>query len=291
MPPLRELARLLRMTPGKLLKHLEKLISVGLLERNGDAVRPQNWDHLQKAKSSTRRVRKHRAGKRGTPAPGPAGRFDEAPQARSNGRDETATEAFHEGRGSVSPNVSEPPNETPSETPAMRFAERFNGDNETPSLSREKKRDSFIASAINDAAASTGPPDRAAFASSKHELWADGPRLLTELGVPESKARGLIGGWMKDASDDAAGVLGAIRRARDAKPIDPIPWIIRALPTARERSSRAPDRSVHAAARQLEERAAAGVTSLGDAPKPLLPPVPGGAPDAAPSRLVPSRRS
>jgi hypothetical protein len=76
---------------------------------------------------------------------------------------------------------------------------------------------------------------------------------------------------MRDADDDATGVLGAIQRARDAKPIDPIPWIIRALAGAQERKSHATNRSVHAAARRLEETSTRISPLSASAPNPSCP--------------------
>jgi hypothetical protein len=75
------------------------------------------------------------------------------------------------------------------------------------------------------------------YRDARHELWAEGPIMLAELGVPESQRRSNIGKWMRDTGDDAKGVLDAIARARDHRPAgDPIPWIIRAL-TRRAKAS------------------------------------------------------
>jgi hypothetical protein len=84
----------------------------------------------------------------------------------------------------------------------------------------EKKEAEAIAS---DAAA---PP---VYTDSKHELWGEGIAILGALGVPDRKARPIIGRWLRDAKDDAQAVLGAIQRARDNRVIDPVPWITRAI--------------------------------------------------------------
>lgn len=68
---------------------------------------------------------------------------------------------------------------------------------------------------------------RPVYTDSRHELWGEGIPILESLGVKQS--RPIIGRWLKDTKDDAQRVLGAIQRARDARVIDPIPWITRAL--------------------------------------------------------------
>jgi uncharacterized protein YdaU (DUF1376 family) len=82
----------------------------------------------------------------------------------------------------------------------------------------------------SDAGASLKPAEPI-FTDSKHELWGEGPAILATLGVPERGARGNIGRWMKAAKDDAGAVLSAIKRARDQRVQDPIPWITRAIST------------------------------------------------------------
>lgn len=67
------------------------------------------------------------------------------------------------------------------------------------------------------------------YTDSRHELWGEGVAILTALGVKDRPARSNIGRWLKDTRDDAAAVLGAIQRARDARVADPIPWITRAI--------------------------------------------------------------
>lgn len=67
------------------------------------------------------------------------------------------------------------------------------------------------------------------YTDSKHELWGEGVPILRQLGVKDREARSNIGRWLRDASDDAVAVLGAIQRARDHRVIDPVPWITRAI--------------------------------------------------------------
>ena len=72
-------------------------------------------------------------------------------------------------------------------------------------------------------------PTTPIYSDSKHELWGEGIPILESLGV--KNPRPIIGRWLKDAKDDAQLVLGAIQRARDARVIDAVPWITRAIQT------------------------------------------------------------
>jgi len=65
----------------------------------------------------------------------------------------------------------------------------------------------------------------AAAAAARQQLWSEGLPALVAMGVSEKQARPIIGRWLKDAADDALRVLGAIQRAREHAPMDPIPWI------------------------------------------------------------------
>lgn len=73
------------------------------------------------------------------------------------------------------------------------------------------------------------PKPDTVFTDSKHELWSEGPPILASLGVRDKQARGMIGRWMRDARDDALTVLSAIKRARENRVQDPVPWITRAI--------------------------------------------------------------
>ena len=81
-----------------------------------------------------------------------------------------------------------------------------------------------------EANASDAVPSSPKYIDAKHELWGEGKRLLGELDIPQSRCGALIGGWCKETGDNYAGVLDAIARAREAKPLNPIPWIVQALP-------------------------------------------------------------
>lgn len=59
----------------------------------------------------------------------------------------------------------------------------------------------------------------------QQRLWSEGLAALLSMGVAEKKARPVMGLWLRDSGDDAARVLGAIQRAREHAPMDPIPWI------------------------------------------------------------------
>ena len=75
-----------------------------------------------------------------------------------------------------------------------------------------------------DAEASKKPPDV------RLELWTEGLSLIQGVtGKTEQQSRALLGRFVKTANDDCAVVLAALRRAADIRPIDPIPWITRAV--------------------------------------------------------------
>jgi len=67
------------------------------------------------------------------------------------------------------------------------------------------------------------------YTDSVHELWGEGVPILASLGCKDREARSNIGRWLKDVKNDAQQVLGAIQRARDARVIEPIAWITRAI--------------------------------------------------------------
>jgi uncharacterized protein YdaU (DUF1376 family) len=84
------------------------------------------------------------------------------------------------------------------------------------------------------------PPEKSpqpVYSDARHELWGEGKRMLAELGIPNSRAGPLIGQWVKEAGDDCPSVLDAIRRAREHKAVDPIAWIVRALPNRKSNES------------------------------------------------------
>lgn len=69
-----------------------------------------------------------------------------------------------------------------------------------------------------------GPPDY------RTELFREGLASLSrQTGKPESRLRGLVGGWLKDAKDDARLVLTKIRQAEADRILDPVPWVREAL--------------------------------------------------------------
>lgn len=95
------------------------------------------------------------------------------------------------------------------------------------SSSESEKKKVTIASAMDADLASPAP----VYADAKHELWGEGPPLLESLGIASSRIRPMIGRWCRDARDDCAVVLGAIRRARDGRVQEPVSWITRAIAT------------------------------------------------------------
>lgn len=81
-------------------------------------------------------------------------------------------------------------------------------------------------------------PAQPVYSDASHELWGEALIILEGLGVQKSRIRPMIGKWCRDAGDDHAGVLEAIRRARDGRVQDPVSWITRAIPTSRGRHGR-----------------------------------------------------
>lgn len=60
-------------------------------------------------------------------------------------------------------------------------------------------------------------------------LFDEGVSTLEAFGVKSSRVRAIIGRWLKDAGDDDVKVLAAIRRAREHRIVDPVPWITATL--------------------------------------------------------------
>src|SRR5690606_18097560 len=89
-------------------------------------------------------------------------------------------------------------------------------------------------------------------------LWIDGKETLVSLGVAERQAGSMIGKWLRDTGDDAAGVLAAIQRARDHGTGDPIPFVTRILkPSSTNRTvtrTTSPKHALAAAFDDLEQR-------------------------------------
>jgi hypothetical protein len=57
-------------------------------------------------------------------------------------------------------------------------------------------------------------------------LWRDGlPIVQTLTGMPQSKARSLLGSLLKSTNDDCARVYRVLREAHDLRPVAPVAWI------------------------------------------------------------------
>jgi hypothetical protein len=110
-----------------------------------------------------------------------------------------------------------------------------------------------------NASGAADDPPKPVYSDARHELWGEGKRMLGELGIPVSKAGPLMGQWLKESGDDCPGVLDAIRRAREHKAVDPIAWIVRALPSSRKKNEPSSKGSISDAGlrliRELDERA------------------------------------
>jgi len=69
-----------------------------------------------------------------------------------------------------------------------------------------------------------------AIEDARTRLWREGTSALVSLGLKESRARSVIGGWMRDTGDDALGVLTAIQFARDRLPVgDVVAYVTKSL--------------------------------------------------------------
>jgi hypothetical protein len=95
---------------------------------------------------------------------------------------------------------------------------------ETETETETEKKDSEA-----NASGADAPAAAPVYLDSVHELWGEGIPILESLGV--KKPRPIVGRWLRDAKNDAQKVLGAIQRARDARVVDPVPWITRSIST------------------------------------------------------------
>ena len=105
-------------------------------------------------------------------------------------------------------------------------------------------------------------------ANARHQLWAEGVPILVSLGEREARSRQMVGLWLKQTSDDAARVLGAIQRARDHRVHGPVAWITRALNNGddngkRNHKDRTDSRPGHATTREASFITALGKGALG----------------------------
>jgi len=133
------------------------------------------------------------------------------------------------------------------------------------------------------------------YTDSRHELWGEGVPILISLGLPEVRARSMIGSWLKQTRDDAQLVLGAIQRARDQHVVEPIAWITRAIPRKQESNhARRQDKptNMESAARiaaHIEAGGSLDPTTWIDVPRPEGPPVRSGAGNGVAQLLPPKR--
>ena len=95
--------------------------------------------------------------------------------------------------------------------------------------SRKKSKQSFSNASAELNQPQPQPPSEPngsdAVASARDLVWSDGKKILVKLGLSDASAGSNIGRFLKDTGDDHAGVLDAIRRARDAGTRDPIAFV------------------------------------------------------------------
>jgi hypothetical protein len=104
------------------------------------------------------------------------------------------------------------------------------------------------------------------YTDARHQLWAEGVPILVSLGEKEARSRQMVGLWLKQTSDDATRVLGAIQRARDQRVHGPVAWITRALNNGSgnaDRNNRTDSRPGHATSREASFLSALGKGALG----------------------------
>ena len=64
------------------------------------------------------------------------------------------------------------------------------------------------------------------------QLWSEGLALVGRLtGKPANPSRALLGRLLKPMADDCAGLLAILHDASEARPIDPVPWLVAAVQT------------------------------------------------------------
>jgi hypothetical protein len=130
LPPIADLAFNIRLTEKDAAKAVEQLIAAGLLDRDGEVLRPHNWDGRQpQSDTSTARVQRHRKQLEGAKAVSGNGTkpFHETEsEANRNGRNpsqETAGNVAGNGLDSESDSDQEKDTESSSSSAAVHAAE------------------------------------------------------------------------------------------------------------------------------------------------------------------------
>lgn len=129
---------------------------------------------------------------------------------------------------------------------------QYKSDVSNERVKRHRKRPCNVTVTPPDTDTDSEPNGSDASASGREALWGNGVTALIALGVSETRAKPMIGRWLKDAGDDFERVMRAISRARSEAPIDPIAWITAALKAEGGKSGKTG--SVIAAADRLVER-------------------------------------
>ena len=96
-------------------------------------------------------------------------------------------------------------------------------------LQEERKKESTL----RDACASQTPKD------ARQQLWQDGLPIVQRLtGKPRSGAASLLGKMLRALKDDCAACYQILIDAEDARPVDPIPWLMAAAEDRKRRRSK-----------------------------------------------------
>jgi len=181
-------------------------------------------------------------------------KIDHPTKSKLPGPDETIT--------TVSPSSPESLTNNSRETRESLAPDLGPGPGPGPGEEKNQEYDSSLRSESAPAAPSVGELELSAPAhvDAKHAVWTEGVLTLEQLSVPEPKARKMIGKWLRDTRNDAHGILDAIRLARDARTLDPIPYVTTCLKTEKsDGKSFEGGGSVAEAADELARRTAAGL--------------------------------
>jgi hypothetical protein len=208
LPKLADAAFLLRMKEKDTALAFAALMSAGLLDKDGDGYSPHDWNVYQ---------------------------------YKSDDVTERVRKHRKGKQGNVSCNVSQPLQETPPEAETDTEGSEASASDGKPSSGEVGK---IVVRPMPDVPL----PDEPLSETARERLWRVGKPALMTLGVPQAKCGQMMGLWLKDSGDNHDRVLGAILRAHEMAPMDPIPWITASLKQDKPNGKAG---SIHAAAEEL----------------------------------------
>jgi len=149
-------------------------------------------------------------------------------------RREAGSRGGAEKAARVSNEINTPAVANAKQTPSKRVANEWQKPphagaraSASPSQLQLPKKDTEA----NASAEPVGPaPADAPVPDARTSLWREGlPRLQRLTGKPAGSSRTLLGDLVKRAGDDCALVSAALFEAEQARPIEPVPWLIRTI--------------------------------------------------------------